>query len=174
MKIFIRVLIISMIFISCKNEKSRDTIVETIKPKTFEVILNVNVKQDDSFQLFYTDDLTPSFIEDKSVRVSVNGNMEDQQIVFTLPVDDIPTNLRLDLGENKAQSEIKLNSFSMSYADKTFTLNGLEILKYFVPGQIKINKQLPLLQTDQGEAEIYDPMFYPQDNLKQEIKKLIN
>ena len=162
-----------MIFISCKNEKSTDTIVETVKPITFEVILNVNVKQDDSFQLFYTDDLTPNFIDEKSVRVSVKGNADDQKIVFVLPADDLPTNLRLDLGENKAQSEIKFNSLSMSYAGKTFTLNGMEILQYFVPGQININKEQSLLKTEQGAAETYDPMFYPQDNLKVEIDKLI-
>jgi hypothetical protein len=61
----------------------------------------------------------------------------------------------------------------MSYAGKTFTLNGMEILQYFVPGQISINKEQSLLKTEQGAAETYDPMFYPQDNLKVEIDKLI-
>ncbi|WP_395044759.1 hypothetical protein [Flavobacterium sp.] len=173
MRIFLTCLILSITLISCKNKKSSDKATETIKPITFDVVLNMNVKQDDSFQLYYTDDTSPTFNDKKSVRVTVKGKNEDQKIVFSLPVDDLPTNLRLDLGENKLQPEMKLNTFTINYADKSFSLNGLEILQYFVPGQIDVNKEQPLLKTNQGKSEVYDPMFYPQDNLKTEILKII-
>lgn len=172
-KLIIASLLLSVAFYSCKDDKKSEAVKAEEKPKTFDIALNMTVKQNDRFQLFYTDEATPGFEEKKSVWVDVKGSEKPQDIIFNLPEDEIPTNLRLDLGVNNKQPEMKFNSFSLSYFDKNFTLKDSSILQFFVPGQIEFNKETSTIKTNQGSAVAYDPMLYPQDNLKAEIQKLV-
>jgi hypothetical protein len=172
-KLLIVLTILFMTIVSCKNEAKVEEVKEK-KIETFDVTLNMIVKQDDNFQIFYTDYSTPSFDEKKSFWIPVKGSENAQDIVFRLPEDEIPTNIRLDLGNNPRQLPMKLNNFKMSFFGKSYELKDTLITKNFVIGdQLKYDKSTSTLTPNQGTASIYDPILYPQDNLKEEIEKLI-
>ena len=166
-------ILLSLSIISCKNETKTEEVQEK-KIETFDVTLNMIVKEDDNFQIFYTDYTTPGFDEKKSFWIPVKGSEAAQDIVFHLPQDEIPTNLRLDLGNNAKQLPMKLNNFKMSYYGKSYELKDSLITRNFVIGeQLKYDKNTSTLTPNQGNVPIYDPLLFPQDNLKEEILKLI-
>lgn len=172
-KTLIPALFLVTILFSCKEDKKEE--VKTEKEKvTFDVSLNMIVKQDDNFQIFYTDEATPNFDEIKSMWLPVKGSENAQDIVFHLPEDVIPLNVRVDLGNNEKQLPMKLNNFKMKYLDKVYELKDTLILTNFVIGeQLKYDKATSTLTPNKGTAKIYDPLLYPQDNLKEEIQKLV-
>ncbi len=173
-KLIIASLVLSVALYSCKDEKKTEAAKVEDKPQTFDVTLNMVVKQDDNFQLFYTDEATPGFDETKTLWVPVKGSDKAQDIVFKLPQDVIPTNIRVDLGNNAKQLPMKINDFKMTYYDKSFELRDTLITRNFVIGeQLIYDKKTSTLTPNQGKASIYDPLLYPQDNLKQEIQKLV-
>ncbi len=172
-KIIIASLFLSVVLYSCKDTKKEEATI-TEKPQTFDVTLNMVVKNDDNFQLYYTDESTLDFDDKKSFFVPVKGSENPQDIVFHFPEDVIPSNLRVDLGNNDKQAPMKFNSFKMSYYDKTFELkDSLVIVNFVIGDQLKYDKKTGILTPNQGDAKVYDPLLYPQSNLKEEILKLI-
>ncbi len=173
LRVIVTGLLFSLAFISCKDDKKKDSTAKEEKAQTFNVTLNMVVKQDDNFQIFYTDETTPQFDEIKSMWLPVKGSETAQDIVFHLPEDVLPTNIRLDLGNNSKQTAMKLNSFKMEYYGKTYELKDSLITKNFVIGdQLKYDKATSTLTPAQGNAQAYDPLLFPQDNLKEEIIKI--
>jgi hypothetical protein len=175
-KFFIACLVVTTLFISCKEEKVKEEVVLEEKVETFEVILDMVVNNDDNFQVFYTDDLVPQFDDKKSIWTTVKGLETAQKIVFSLPQDDLPTNFRIDLGNNKDQKPMILKSITFKYFDKIKTLTSKEILTYFVVGEkVIFNQETGEIDftKSESEKEFYDPLLYPQDNLKEEIEKLV-
>ena len=172
-RVVIASLFLSVVLYSCKDIKKEEATV-TKKSETFDVTLNMVVKNDDNFQLYYTDESTLDFDDKKSFFVPVKGSESPQDIVFNFPEDVIPSNLRVDLGSNAKQVPMKFNSFKMSYYDKSFVLKDSLVLVNFVIGdQLQYDKKTGILTPNQGQAEVYDPLLYPQSNLKEEILKLI-
>jgi hypothetical protein len=162
-RIVIASLFLSVVLYSCKDTKKEEATI-TEKPETFDVTLNMVVKNDDKFQLYYTDESTLDFDDKKSFFVPVKGSENPQDIVFHFPEDVIPSNLRVDLGSNA----------KLSYYDKSFVLKDSLVLVNFVIGdQLQYDKKTGILTPSQGQAEVYDPLLYPQSNLKEEILKLI-
>jgi hypothetical protein len=173
-KFILPYLLFTIVFVSCKKEKTDNQIESEEKSKTFDVTLNMVVSQDDNFQIFYIDGSNQDFDENKSLWVSVKGSSEPQDIIFNLPEDVIPSNIRLDLGNNENQSAMKFNSFKMSYYDKSYELKDTLILKNFVIGeQLNYDKATSTLTPNKGKAIIYDPLLYPQSNLREEIEKIV-
>lgn len=173
-KFIIACLLFAITLISCKEEKTTEEVKTVEKPKTFDVTLNMVVNQDDNFQIFYTDESTPEFDEKKSLWIPVKGSANPQDIIFNLPEEVIPSNIRIDLGNNEKQIAMKLNSFKMSYFDKSYELKDTLILKNFIIGdQLKYDKATSTLTPNKGAATNYDPLLFPQDNLKEEIEKIV-
>lgn len=162
-------------FCSCKNEKDKDEVVVNNKPiETFDVALDVIVKQDDSLQLFYRDDTMPDYLEDKSVWAPVKGNNEVQHVFFNLPEDVIPAHIRLDFGKNKKQDPIEVKGFSMKYYDKVFQVKDTMFYQYFMPNeQIEWDRKNAVAKTIVKEGKTYDPFFFPRETLVLEIEKLV-
>lgn len=172
-KIFLLISLLAFTIFSCKDE-SKDVEKVESKPQTFDVTLNMVVPKDDKFQLFYTDESVVDFDEKKSIWIDVKGSDSPQDIIFQLPPDEIPSNIRIDLGTNETQSPMKLNSFEMSYFSKSFTLKDSLILSHFVIGeQLMYDKKTSILTPNKGKAEVYDPLLYPQSIIKDEIIKLV-
>jgi hypothetical protein len=170
-KIILLILLIA-VFFSCKDQKNEAP--EETKSTTFDVTLNMVVKQDDNFQLFFTDETMPNFDEKKSIWIPVKGSDKSQDIVFQFPEGEIPTNLRVDLGNNSKQQPMKLNSFKLNYFDKSYELKDSLITKNFVIGdQLIYDRKTSTLSPNQGKSPVYDPFLYPQSNLIEEISKLV-
>ncbi|HLF51749.1 hypothetical protein [Flavobacterium sp.] len=176
-KFLVLILLFTTFFIGCKNDKSVDDL-EVVTPKVVEskvkVVLDMIVPQDDNFQLFYTEDGTLNFNDEKSVRVAVKGSDKNQSITFDLPEDSAFTFLRLDLGENNKQAEMKMNNFLVKYFDKKFEAKGNLFFQYFAPNaQLEMNIEKSTVTPITGKEKVYDPIMYPLEPLGVELQKLL-
>lgn len=180
-RFFITLIALASLTISCKDEKSVDAVKTEELNKNFKVILNAVVNENDSFQLYYTEEAfgvpghSAPYQEENSVWVDVKGNTSAQDIVFTLPEDVIPNYIRMDFGTNSNQKEITINNFTMSYMDKKFEAKGSLYFNYFVPNQsIKVeNGVTGVIKPTKMSNGAYDPLFYSDLPLYNEIQKII-
>jgi hypothetical protein len=177
-KLFLAFLMLIALF-SCKKEDSTEKENQATEKveNTFIVTLNAVVKKDDSFQVYFkdVDDDQVPFEESKSIYVDVKGSDAAQDIVFNLPKDAYPNQIRLDYGINKNQSKIKINSFKVNYLGNSIELNGNQFFKHFIFNEstlIKdtVNNTIKPLVFDNGG---YDPMSYSEKLLNDKLQKLI-
>ena len=160
---------------SCKND-AKDTVKEDQKlPETFNVSFKLTVKKDDTFQLYYTQDGTLNFGDALSVKSVIKGSEEPQEILFKLPVDVLPTNIRLDFGENKEQENIVVNSMKLKYFDKVFEVKENLVKKYFylVEAQETYDEATSTISLVKPQGQQYDPMMWSNEALTIELEKLI-
>jgi hypothetical protein len=175
-KILAGIVFITVFFSACKDEKSKDnqSVVEEKKESESKVSITVEmiVPVDDSFQIFYTEDGTLNFNEQKCVRVNVVGKPTPQKIVFNLPDEVAFTFLRFDVGENKLQKEMTIGNFEVKYYDRKFEAKGNMFFQYFAPNdQLKVdNARSAFVPLDKDP---HDPIFSPLDTLGKELDKLI-
>lgn len=177
-KIVLVVALISTFLTGCKNEKSVDSL-EVVKPDvvdtSFNVTIDVIVKKDDRFQLYYVDDSNPEFNEEKSVWVDVKGSEELQKLRFNLPADFIPTLIRLDFGLNDIQEDVVLKSVELGYYDKKFNMTDLALANYFRPiGETQVDFESGIIKAMVKDGKRVEPVLYPHESvLGPEIIKLV-
>lgn len=170
----------AIIFTGCKSEQKKDDVkssVEEIKESTtFDVKLDVVIKQDDDLILYYKDGTNQWIVEEKAVWANVKGKEGVQTVTFNLPENIVPNDFRLDIGRNefKGQDPIEIKSFTMSYFANTFTATQDEFNTYFKPNQyITYNpatKQYELKKDEQGN---YDGFFETTPELYPKILNLV-
>lgn len=182
-KVILTSLFLSLVFVSCKKEEPKNEeakpveVVEKVDPNAFKVIFDVVAKKDDKFHLYYTEDGTINFPEEKSIWVDVKGNPNSQPVVFNFPEDVIPTQLRIDFNTDQQEESIQVKSFKMTYFGKTFEANGVHFFDYFGPNLETVtilDKEnvvfKPLLKEG---AKYAPPSFYPsQEALKNRIDEV--
>jgi hypothetical protein len=166
-----------LLTLGCKSDKTEegkaDAPVDN-SPKGFRVTLNVTVKKDDVFSLFYTEDGTADFKKDP-IWIDAKGSETAQNVVFNLPEEVVPTQFRVDFGRNKDQEPIKINSFKMEYYQKSFEIPGDKFYIYFDADLSKTvyDKNAATVSAVVKDGERMFPSFYPnQLPLGQEIQKL--
>lgn len=156
--------VLAIALTGCKNEKSVDNL-EVVKPEvvdnTFKATFKVTVKKDDDFSLYYTEDGSINFSL-PAVWVKVKGSDSPQDVVFTLPEDVIPTQLRFDPGMNQSQDDIVFQGFKLEYMGKTFEKSGAEVATYFYPDATKCTFD-PATGTVKAIGEKKYPSFYPSE-----------
>ena len=174
---FIASLFVLLTIFSCKKEtKSIGTEVKKEEvSNNFKVTLDAKVKKDDSFHVYYTEDGSTNFTEESSVWFEFKGSDESQKIVFNLPDNTIPTQLRLDFGVNKDQEDIIINSFKMEYQGKVYEVPGTQFFTLFVnnPESCTIDSAKATIKPINNKERYLGPFFYPIDILKKEIEKLV-
>lgn len=178
-RIILSILLVTVFFTGCKNDKSVDSL-EVVTPEvvdnTFKVRMNVTVKKDDTFSLYYTEDGSTDFTKIPPLWMVVKGNPSHQDVVFTLPPDVIPTQLRLDFGMNKDQEPLIINSFQMNYLKNEFKIPGNQFFIYFDPDLTKtvFDKTTGTISGVVKDGVRQSPSFYPNaDPLGKEIKKIV-
>ena len=171
-----RILAVVLVFItftSCKEEEKEVVIVETPK-ETFKVGLDLVIREDDSLQIYYKDPSMDDWGFDKCVTQVVKGSNEMQEIIFNLPEDVLPSELRFDMGTNKSQGEIEIKSFKMQYLDKNFVAKDTLFFQYFYPNEhIEYNRSKAFAKPIVKENTPYDPIFISRLVLTDEINKMI-
>ncbi|MGV3697709.1 hypothetical protein [Flavobacterium sp.] len=174
--------LLAVVFTSCKNEPrgnkqdaGQEPAAAVVSNDFFRVTLDVVAKKDDSFHVFYTDDGTMNFSEDRSIWNEFKGSEESQKLVFDLPKGKKPTHLRIDYGLNKDQGEVKINSLEISYKEKSKVIPGSDYFKYFRPNLdntvVNVGEQTVKALNAPGK-EFAGPSTYPLENLPAELKKL--
>ncbi len=178
-KIITILLVVSTIF-GCKNEsnneKSNVDTNQTEINKNFKVTLNVVVKKDDNFQVYYTEKSSSDFNEKESVWVEVKGSENPQDIVFNIPEDVIPTMFRLDFGVNDNQEDIKLNGVNIEYLGKSFKSEIPLLANYFRPAELStsVDFKTGIIKAIVKDGKRQEPALYPHETVLQpEIEKLV-
>ena len=180
---FLVIIVLSILFIGCKNEnKEIDPIgpesgkVEKSTEQLFVVTLNATVKKDDSFQLYYFDQSKTNFEEVNSVWVNVKGSESPQQIKFILPKDYFPSLVRIDLGVADNQEDIILSSIEMDYFGKKFSTSGLNMANYFRPLEsTEVDFETGIVKSIIKDGKRIEPVLHPHESvLSAEILKLLN
>ncbi|MFN7044726.1 MAG: hypothetical protein ACK4M1_05980 [Flavobacterium sp.] len=161
---------------SCKEDIKEETNAKPQELKeTFNVSFNLAIPKDDTFQLFFTEDGSLNFSDDKSVKIVVKGGETSQDLLFKLPEDVLPTNIRLDFGENPEQGSIKVNSMKFKYFDKTFEAKDSLVNKYFylLESQVKYDASTSTILISKKEGELYDPLMWSNQLLSDEMVKMV-
>jgi hypothetical protein len=176
-KAIMLLVLLASTLVGCKDEKSVDSL-QVVTPETdpnrFKITVNAVVSKNDDFQFFYNEDGSENYIGgDEMVNLSIKGNDKAQDLVFILPVDAKPMNLRFDLGANKDLKNVKFNSFLINYNGKTFKTDGAKFFKYFYPnGQVSCDTLNSTAKIIEKPNEAYDPIIGATPDLKKEIEKL--
>ncbi|WP_162126808.1 hypothetical protein [Flavobacterium phycosphaerae] len=175
-KFFAAVILFSVLLTSCKDDKSANaTAQDPVKEQGFKVVVNATVKKDDSFSIFYTEDGTADFTKIQPIWVDVKGSNTPQDVVFNLPADVYPSQLRLDFGVNKTQEDIVFNSATFSYFDKSEKISGPDLGIFFRQDDSKCTYDY---KTGVIKALVKDnvrtfPSLYPhEENMSNLLKRL--
>jgi len=81
------------------------------------------VPENDHFQLFYSSLESPDFSEKTSSQISVKGSKNSQDISLDFPIHSPIKNIRLDIGNNRQQKPIKIESIQLKVGNQTKTLS---------------------------------------------------
>ncbi len=141
----------------------------------FSLSLNLEARFNDQFKIYYTEDNSYKFSEEKTVRAKVKGLGYSQKITFKLPKNVRPTNIRIDFGININQKLFILDTISLGFNNDRIKIPPSSLLKYFETNkQLKydsINHNLKVIQNNNQKR--YSPIIISKENLFLEIKKLI-
>ncbi len=166
---------LALALISCKKEVSDTPKVEAVNDNLFKVTLDLNIKENDTLHLYYTEDGSINFNEENSIWQSILGKTESQPLTFSFPENTIPTELRLDFGVNVANEEILINGVKLEYNNKTFEAKGADVFKFF-----RLDENVTLQDVKTKGLKRKDPKrrngasLYPLEiPLKTEIDKLV-
>lgn len=177
-KLFASALVAFTLF-SCKDKEANvEPAAEAPKEvsKEFTVTLDVKVKKDDSFHVYYSEDGTDNFVEENSVWAEFKATPDtNQQIAFKLPDGVFPTQLRIDFGANNQQEDIQLNGLTMGYAGKSFDIPVGQFLTYFTPNpeNAKYDQVTGVITPlKKGQTPYFGPSFYPKPTIQQKIAEL--
>ena len=174
LKFIIIFVLILPLFTGCKNDKSSIVNQNGIAPN-FKITLNVIVKKNDNFSLFYTQDGTTDFSKIQPLWVGVKGKETEQKVIYILPKKAIPTQFRLDFGIAKNQENIILKNISVENNGKKRTINGSELAGFFIADVKKctFNASNGVIKAVIKEGVRQYPSLYPQEELlKAELEKL--
>lgn len=169
--IIVASLLMLALFSSCKDEKKEEAKAAPVL-NNIQVTLDLVIKKDDSLQLFYKDEAIPAFNEENSIITPVKGSSERQEIVFNLPEEITPTELRFDIGNKEGQLPVVINNFKMQYKDAIYNSKDSTML-YFLPNnQLKYDQATKTLTYNKVENEPYDPFIYSTELLKKQVGNL--
>jgi len=156
---------------SCKEEKKSE-VVEEPKLNNIQVSLDLIIKKDDSLQIFYKDQAIPSFGEENSIIIPVKGSTQKQEVVFNLPEEITPTELRFDIGNKEGQDPVVINNFIMKYKDKFYSAKDSTMI-YFAPNdQLIYDASSKTLTHKSMAGQPYDPFIYSTPILEKQVKNL--
>jgi hypothetical protein len=178
-RILVILIIAHITLVCCKNKSSDKTLEEPVivnnSNNTYSVVLDVIVKKDDDFQIYYTDKTSADFNEKESVWVNVKGSESPQKVVFTFPENTLPTLFRLDFGLNNEQESIVLTSVEVNCFGNIFKTSGKEMSIYFrAIEDTEIDFEKGIIKPIVKDGKGIEPVLYPQEvPLEIELKKLI-
>lgn len=167
--------LICSVFFSCKNDQKNENQEDIKKPKNnVSIVLNAVVLENDTFHVYYNEDGSEKFNEENSIWLEFKGKKTPQNIVFELPEDVLPSNLRIDFGINKEQKDIEIKSFKINYLGKKIEAYNSGFFKYFRINELtaKLDMQKCLVTPTAKKDNYVGPSFYPLPDLKIDLEKL--
>lgn len=163
---------------SCNKEGANSTEVSTentaSESKGLVVIVEGVFPKNDRFELFYSND--QNFNGDKMIRQAVYGETTSQKVIFELPENEKPQNLRIDLGSNAEQQFISIKDIRVEYKGKEVLDGRNEKYLEFFPENSTVD-YIPEKLTFELKSNlegVFDPILFSSDNLKKELNKAYN
>jgi hypothetical protein len=91
-----------------------------------------------------------------------------------MPYNVLPTNIRLDFGENPEQKSIVVNSMRLKFYDNVFEAKDSLVSRYFylLEDQVKYDNKSSVISIITTEGVFYDPLMWSNQLLSDEIKKV--
>lgn len=164
---------------SCNDKKGRNNLDETEESeknqsKGLVITLEGVFPTNDTYQLFYSND--DKFLEEKSIKTEVFGQSVIQKVVFLLPDNIKPQNLRLDYGVNADQKSISIKTVEFLYNENKLVVNNKDFYgKFFVNGQgSAYNLSNLSIELNVNSDGVYDPFAISTPELKKSLNKIYN
>lgn len=165
--IIIVLLVTSCIDNSNKELENDEVVLRQVEKKAnindyFEVKFIVKVKENDNFQLFYSQDYFLGFSEEHSIITSFTGSDEYQKVIMKIPRKVFPVKYKFDIGSNINQINIKIKSLSISYREKEIYIPENKLLDFLVPNdciEYNLTKSIFELKPYNNLNFAYDPYF---------------
>lgn len=163
-RFFVGIILASVLFVGCKNDKATQTVIEEPAiDEQFKITLDMIVKQDDDFQVYYKNG-DAQFNEEQSVWVNVKGSGAPQQVVFRLPQGVVPDLIRIDLGMSNTQEDMTITGIHVDYLGKNFTTQGPDIANYFRPLEgTEIDFNTGVIKATLKDGKRIEPVLYPHE-----------
>uniref|UniRef100_UPI00404AD860 hypothetical protein n=1 Tax=Flavobacterium sp. TaxID=239 RepID=UPI00404AD860 len=165
------IILFSALF-SCKNK----SINPDGKGDVFKVELEIKIRKDEDLILYYKDGKNDWFVDQKAIWVSLNGSENYQKVIFNLPNNILPNDLRLDIGRNKFKNQepIEIRKLVLIYYENKFEISSKEFNRFFSGNQfIKYDEIYKYYVLDKDEQGNYDPFFETKAEFFPELIKLI-
>jgi hypothetical protein len=142
-----------------------------VVPTGIEIEMEVEVYENDIFYVYYLQQGIKSWSDNQSVYQRIKGSGKNQKLQFIIPVDKPIGGLRLDIGANKSQSPIRINSVSFGSETGKLVLRE-NILEYFeVNNYLKSKDGLFLPNIVAGR---YDPFLISNPAMSKVLTKLVS
>lgn len=144
---------------------------DSIEKNQLVIVLDAVIKHDDSLHIYYLNEESIQFTENKMFWLKVKGNKKNQSIKVKFPTNSKTKSVRIDFGNNPKNDKIILNKVSLKYNNKTLEFKGKEIYYCF---NIDVNNAV--IDTNSGVlsrknlADKKGPTIYPKG--KKLFKKL--
>lgn len=153
--------IIVLLLFSCGKEKKKIDLKKEVSSINNHLTVTVKaiVKEDDSFDLFYSENFLGQYQPVDIVKAKVIGGEKPQDIIFKLPEKIYPIKLRLDVGSKKYNTSIDIEKIVFSTGNNKKVISASEFKSIFKP-----NKYLKKIDgtnsyNRQTINNIYDPFF---------------
>lgn len=169
-KIFLFITSTILFLTSCKEDDKNTGVSIDDEPENvtlFKVTLNAIVKKDDNFCLLYTEDGTINFGE-KGVWKGIKGSVAEQSIVFELPKNALPTQTRIDLGNNLEQEDVKIISVKFEYGSKIREVKGKELAVFYRadPSCSTFDIETGIVKSIEKDGKRQTPLLYPLESIQ--------
>lgn len=163
LKLLSSVFLILIFFVSCGSKEKK------LQKHSSRIILKAKVIEDDKFQLFYIDSVNGKYNERDVVIVNVKGNQDFQSIVFELPLKTFPNQIRIDIGENKIDSPIEIDSLKIVFGSKKLVMNYMTFNRFF-KHNVYIEENGQGIYSRKLINKKYDPFFSSTEFLKKHLE----
>lgn len=145
-------LLIAAIFfvVSCVNNKNNQN-------TTFDISINLEVSNDDKIQLFYIPKGDSIYRDTYLFAQKIKASNNPVEVNFSLPI--IPEKFRIDLGEEKIESYVKINHITLKAFDKTINIEGNAVNRFFKPNIFLKETSQKNIFLRQAINSTYDPFM---------------
>lgn len=169
---FIVTTITLLFFESCNKSTQENT--TSNDTNTIQVIVETKFLNNDKIQLFWATDTPDAFKAEKSQTTTIYGKNDMQKLVFELPKNVRPKNLRIDFGgSNPNQPPISIKNITLKYKNDSIDGdNGKYETMWFGNGSMKYSPESLeyVLAPDNGS---FDPILMGNEQLQKELIKLL-
>lgn len=150
---------------------SSQSVNKEVESTFFQIEIVYQALSNDVFQVFYTSlDSTEPFSAKSMVKKNVSALADYSTVAFKLPKDVLPYKLRIDLGENKKQGEIKIKEIKLKYDDNEIAIQKELIPQFFVTNEfLKFDSKTGVFKTTVVKNR-YDPFLVSTPLLNQKIE----